>query len=348
MKYKYLCAVFIFLILTAFIGGCVNQFDGDTNDTLTDTDTNINTDTNIKTTETSEISSEEEPVSDKSNIIEIIVFDIGKADAIIITTENHTVMIDTGENKHGPAIANYFRSRKINKIDYMIITHFHKDHVGGARTILRNLTVNQVIVPDYGKESKQYNRFIQALNDRGVGKNILKETVKFTLDDVEFILYPSRQEYREYIDNIIPGEDNQNDDENENDDYDEDEAGENDGSEVKENDFSIVVSVKHGVNNFLFAGDAMAERIGELLATDDILETKYDFLKVPHHGKYNSRSLEFINAINPKYAVITCSFDKPADDRVVSALESIGADIYFTKNGDVCFISDGESLILFD
>jgi beta-lactamase superfamily II metal-dependent hydrolase len=261
--------------------------------------------------------------------LEIFIFGIGKADAIFITTKNHTVMIDTGENKHGPQIADYLFSRNITEIDYLIITHFHKDHIGGADTIIKNFKIGEVIVPNYGKDSKQYSQFAEAMREADIDETILTETMEFVLDDSKFTVYPSGQEYYYYGDT-------EDDEENEDD----------DDSSVNENNFSIAVSVNHGNNNFLFTGDAKSKRLKELLSIDDIINTEYTFLKVPHHGRYNKRSEEFIYAISPEYAVITCSIDSPADDKVINALEIYGVNIYFTSNGDVYCISDGNDLMV--
>jgi len=272
-------------------------------------------------------------IIDNSNALEIFIFGIGKADAILITTENHTVMIDTGENKHGPQIADYLFSHNIAEIDYLIITHFHKDHVGGADTIIRNFKIGEIIVPNYGKGSKQYNRFAEAMRESNIDETILTKTMEFILDNSKFTVYPSEQEYYYYGDSE-DGEDNEDE-------------GYNDEISVNENNFSIAVSVNHGNNNFLFTGDAKSKRLKELLSVDDIINTDYDFLKVPHHGRYNKRTAEFIHAISPKYAVITCSANSPADERVINALEEVGANIYFTSDGDIFCVSDGNDLTVF-
>jgi len=281
-------------------------------------------------------------------IMEILVFDTGKADAILITTENHAVMIDTGETKHGYEIADYLLSRDITAIDYLVITHFHKDHVGGASELINNLTVKETIMPNYLKESKQYERFINAMITSGLDRTVLKETLKFTLDNIEFTLYPSRQGYYEFRQTYETGNENEEDNAEDNG---EDEAGDIDIIDinditVKENDFSIVISVKHGNNNFLFTGDAMSERLGELLSTEEIADTDFSFLKIPHHGRYNKRSEEFIYTIRPEYAVITCSSDNPADKRIIASLKDIDAGIYLTQNGDVYCISNGKAITI--
>ena len=273
------------------------------------------------------------------NTIEVIAFDIGKADAILITSEEFAVLIDTGEERHGEQIVEYLLNRGITEIDYLIITHFHKDHVGGASTIINNLTVKEVIVPDYGKESKHYERFDSAIEDNGIERTILSETMDFIIDGVCFTVYPAWQEYYAF------GVNGANDDTMDEDDYENDYADEEE-TIPQENNFSIVVSVNHGKNNFLFTGDAKSKRLKELLSTGRIMNTRYDYLKVPHHGRYNKRSMEFIYAIAPRHAVITCSADYPADDKVVAALEMVGAEVFLTTGGNVWCESDGENLIL--
>ena len=266
---------------------------------------------------------------DASKRMEMTVFDVGKADAILITTENHTVLLDTGENKHGDEIAENILSRGITEIDYLVITHFHKDHVGGAAKIINRIPIKNVIVPDYGKESKHYDRFIKAMGETGTESVILRETMELVIDGAKFTVYPTSQEY--YFFRANDEDDTENEDESAQ-------------SIPEENNFSIAVSVNHGNNNFLFTGDAKSKRLKELLLTEGIAGTEYDFLKVPHHGRYNKRSQEFIYKIAPKYAVITCSSDNPADKRVVAALEDIGAQVFSTVSGDVFCVSDGETI----
>ena len=357
--YVFVCLSFICATLNMFIGGCSSQSnDTDNTDNIDITDnlpqsaiSSISSDDGVsnfieeESTETSDTSETTEPeptemekdfaidTDTEYGIMEIYVFDIGKADAILITTENHTVMIDTGENKHGAKIAEYLLSRDITEIDYLIITHFHKDHVGGADTIIRNFDVKEIIVPDYGKQSKQYAQFVSAMLTMNLKPNILTETTEFTLDNAIFTVYPPQLEYYDYSGDDANNEDVDNEDE----------------SISNENDFSIVISVTHGSNNFLFTGDAMDERLGELLSDEDIMTTAYDYLKVPYHGRYNERNIEFINAIKPQYAVITCSSDSSdgsGDERVVSALEEAGAEVYLTTNGNVYCVSNGDLMMI--
>ena len=266
------------------------------------------------------------PPHRESGIMEIYVFGLANADAILITTENYVVMIDTGENQHGRQIVSHLINENICHIDYLIITHFDRDHVGGAHTLVRYLDVRNIIVPNYGKESRHVERLEIAMANAGLEAVVLTETLRFTLDEAEFVIYPSGLEFFFFYD------------------IDDDEGGATDAP--RENDFSIVVSVAHGENNFLFTGDAMAVRLEELLEIDEIIDTDFDFLKAPHHGRHNRRSVQFINAISPRYSVITCCEERPADERVVTALEDVGAEVYFSKHGDVHVRCDGHYIVV--
>lgn len=280
------------------------------------------------------IKSDISPPTSSYGIMDIYIPDTGKADAILITTDNSAVMIDTGGSKNEQEIVDFLISHEITRIDYLIITHFHKDHIGGASAVINNIEVAEVIVPDYGKDSKQYNRFIEAMEDRKLESIILKETLKITLDSTVFTVYPGDQEYYDFSSSAY--------DENENNDGDDND----DSMDVKENNYSVAVSINHGNNNFLFTGDAKAKRLKELLLLENIKNTEYDFLKVPQHGRYNKFSVDFIGAVRPKYAAITCSFDMPADSRVVAALEAAGTDIYYTANGNIVCESNGNELTI--
>ena len=272
----------------------------------------------------------DKPVFD---MLEIYIFDAGKADAILIMTENYIIMIDTGENRHGEELVQALTDKNIGVIDYLILTHYHKDHIGGAHVIINNIRVKNIIVPNYGKESRHYDRLVNAVSDAGLESFILKEELSLTIDSAVFNLYPAQSEYYFYADS--------------DDDIDEDGDFEDEDEPVtNENNFSIVTSINHGANNFLFTGDAKAKRLREVLRTGSIMLKNYDFLKVPHHGGHNKRSQEFIYAISPDYAVITCSPEDMPDSRVIDALEDVGSEIFLTVHGGVYVKSDGNRIII--
>ena len=232
------------------------------------------------------------------------VLSVGKADAVILKTENHTVLIDTGNRGDGKDILNELGGEAI---DFLIITHFDKDHIGGAVKVINNAEIGEIISPKYKGAGDEYARYIKCLSENGKKQTILNVKRSFILDDVLFEIYPAKKNtYKE-----------------------------------SDNDYSIVISVTHGENKFLFAGDAEAERLAELPTQ---MNMAHNFLKVPHHGVLSDGSEEFLKSVDPEYAVITDSEDEPADVKVVEILESMGGEVYSTADGAVTVTSDGKSL----
>ncbi len=235
------------------------------------------------------------------------VLKAGQADAIIMQTRNHSIIIDSGEDDDGDEIVEYLQENNIANVDYIFITHFDKDHIGGFPEVMDNVTASNIIVPDYVGNNDEYAEYLKTIQDKGLKITALTEDTTFLLDDVLLeISVPKKQSYAE-----------------------------------GDNDFSLVISMTHGENTFLFAGDAEEGRLPEVLSE---FGKQYDFLKVPHHGKHNKNTKRFINTIKPKYAVVTDSEKNPASDKTTSLLESAGAEIYSTKNGDVSVVSDGKEI----
>ena len=238
----------------------------------------------------------------------IICFSAGKADAFLLTTENSAVIIDTGEKSFAKTFVNYMTEQGINKIDYLIISHFDKDHVGGAAGIIGSTEIQNVLQSNYGKDSSQYEKYVSALSEKSLEPVTVRETYTFSLDGAEYTVYPPLKE--EY---------------------------ENDPS----NNSSLIVSVKYGEKTFLFSGDAENERLYEFA---DMNNNDYDFLKVPYHGHYQENLESFLASVKANYAVITSSDEEPEDDKTVSLLQKYGAKVYLTRSGDVTVLCDGENI----
>lgn len=238
----------------------------------------------------------------------VTFFDVGKGDAILIETSGHQVMIDAGYDDTADAILGYLKEQSIDKLDYLVITHFDKDHVGGADRIIKEVETENVLQPDYESESGQYKEYVEAMIDEGIKPDVVTQTMKLSLDGVEFLIYPpQKKDYKE-----------------------------------EDNDFSLVISMTcgdklHGGKRVLFAGDCEKERLKELLIQKEF-ELSHDVLKVPHHGRKGKNSKEFLMAVSPKVAVITSSDEKPADDEICMILKKLGTDVYFTNEGTVTLV----------
>ena len=236
-------------------------------------------------------------------------FKAGKADAHLIWNSDLAILIDCGEKGFGKEIVDYMSKAGIKKLDMLIVTHFDKDHVGGAAKLLRSVPVDRVIQSNCIKESEEYSEYAEQLKALGKRGEILSERQSFRLGNAEVTIYPPmRQSY--------PDE--------------------------PSNNSSLITSVRYGSKSLLFAGDAEDLRMNEFIAREG--GRSYDFLKVPYHGHFQSRLGAFLNDVRPKIAVITSSDEIPEDRAVMKMLSDLGAETYLTRTAPVIVKCDGESI----
>lgn len=241
--------------------------------------------------------------------ISVTFFGVGKGDAILVETRNCCMLIDSGYDDTAGVILDYLEREGIGRLDYMLITHFDKDHVGGADRVLEVVEVGEVLQPDYESDAKQYREYVETMEEMKIESRRVTETLYLALDEAELLVYPpQRQNYEE-----------------------------------EDNDFSLVVSMRYGEKSFLFAGDSEKERLKELLNQQEF-PLAHDLLKVPHHGKAEKNSEEFFQAVMPEMAVITCSEDKLPDQEILLFLEQLGAKIYLSTEETITFFCNGEKL----
>ncbi len=241
--------------------------------------------------------------------LEVHFFDAGKADAILLTTENSAVLIDAGEKGFGKTILAYLEEKGVEKLDCLIVTHFDQDHVGGAAKVINSIEVGAVLQSNCPKDSEEYEKYVKALSSAEIEPVTVRETYEFALDGVSYAVDPPKKS--EY---------------------------DSDGS----NNSSLIVTAQNGENRFLFMGDAQTERLAEFLDTNT---STCDVLKVPHHGKDEPLLEELLKSTEPVYAVITSSDDEPESAAVVEALERAGAEVLLTRAGAVTLRSDGATLL---
>ena len=238
----------------------------------------------------------------------VYCFKAGKADAFLFYTKNSAVLIDAGESGCGKAIVKYCSERGITKIDCMIVTHFDKDHVGGARKVLETLNVARVLQSSVPKDSGAYDKYLEALKSTNMTAETVREKTTFTLDGVSYTVLPPESDV-----------------------YDEDDT----------NNASLITEIVHGNVSMLFTGDARTARIAEYLKTEP---GTFDLLKMPHHGEYMKELKKLMARVRPAYAVITSSLQEPEEDKTVSLLKNYSTEIFNTKQAPVIITSDGSTI----
>ena len=231
-------------------------------------------------------------------------FQAGAADSFLLTTANASLLIDCGEADDGEAIVTYLKAHGIDKLDYLVVTHFDKDHVGGAADVLGAIKVERVLQSNHPKDAEAYYSYVEALAEAGIEAETVTKELSFTLDGVQYKVNPPAGGYEH----------------------------------DKSNNSSLILSAVNGDDRLLFMGDAEDERIAEFLTLG---WGTFDFLKVPHHGREGELSTKLFESVRPKIAIITSSEDEPEDEEVVTALKDVGAEVYLTRERAVVIESEG-------
>ena len=250
-------------------------------------------------------------IAEEAEPLRVIFMDVGKGDCILISKGGTYVLIDAGYAETAADAAALMRQEGVERLDAMILTHYDKDHVGGATEILDSFPVGQIYLPGYQGEGKYYETLVYAVQKRGLPAEKVTEDVSFTLAGVRYDIFATKLSY-------IPGED---------------------GKEGNDNDVSLVVAAAYGADAYLFAGDIEQAGIESYLAAG---HGTYDVVKMPHHGQNEKNSDDFIGQVQMKIAVITDSEEEAVKKKMRKQLAAVGAEVYCSsENGRITVTSDG-------
>lgn len=248
------------------------------------------------------------PADETSRSVIITALNVGKADCFVICSPETVTVIDTGTEESAGYVEMYLNEQGITRIDTLILTHYDRDHVGGADKLIKHYTIGKVYTTSYiAKESDDIDQYTKALTAKHLTPAAVKTETTLTQDGVTWQLFPpEKDDYKKDI----------------------------------SNNSSLVVRMTYGKASALFAGDAQKARINELLAIDGL---RSDILKMPHHGGWEKNLDDLLDHVQPEYAILTGSDDEPEDEKTLSLLEEYGVEAYSTRSGNVTFITDGTS-----
>ncbi|MDR0797852.1 MAG: MBL fold metallo-hydrolase [Nitrososphaerota archaeon] len=247
-----------------------------------------------------------------SSTLQVVFFDVGQADCILLQTDSHNMLIDAGNLGQDKLVLNYLAEYGVTDLDYLVATHPHADHIGSMPSVVRAMnSVGTVIMPDKTHTTKNYENLINAIDEKGVPVTIPKAGDVFEMGNaVITVIAPNSAVYNDL------------------------------------NDYSVVLRVDFGNTVFLFTGDADTKSENEQLANG--LSLKADVLKVGHHGSRTSSIQKYLDAVAPSYAVIFCGADNTyghPHKESWTRLIGTGATIYRTdENGTIVFVTDGETI----
>lgn len=242
--------------------------------------------------------------------------DVGQGDSIFIQlSSGENILIDAGEVDKGEVVLNYLRAHQVEKIDYLIATHPHSDHIGGMKTIVDTLEIGKVYMPRTSHTTQTYENLLLSIKNKGLKISEAKAGVKLDTDDSfpAFFVAPQGAGYESL------------------------------------NDYSAVLKLSYKNHSFLFTGDAEDVSGKEILASN--IDIKAQVLDAPHHGSSNSAlDKEFLQAVSPQIAVISLGQDNSyghPHEEILHLLDSAGVKVYRTDiHGNIVIISDGEQIVI--
>lgn len=243
--------------------------------------------------------------------LKIHYIDVGQGDSELIQENGQNMLIDTGTNESANSLVSYLHSQNIKKIDYLVLTHPHEDHIGGADAVVKNFDIGTIYMNNKSTNTKTYRDTLSAISEKGLKINSPVLGTTFKVGDADCIIY---------------GPVNPND--------------------KDLNTYSIVIKLTFGKNKFLFTGDA------QISNEEGMIKNGYDLaadvLKVGHHGSHTSTSQEFLNAVNPRYAVISVGkgndYGHPHAE-TMDRLKAKGVIVYRTDEaGTIVCTSDGNNI----
>ena len=258
--------------------------------------------------------------------LEVVFLDVGAGDSIFIRTQSgKTVLIDGGGEKgkleNEPDIGEkivipFLLDSGVTKLDLVVATHGHGDHIQGLYTVLKELKVENVILPDYN-EADEFDKFKNICRDRNIKITYCNEGDNITLDK------------ETYIKVLNPPLDSSNM-----------EIGK---SSLNNN--SLVLKLNYKNVKMLFTGDIEKEAEELLVKSMQKADAEVHVLKVPHHGSATSSTINFIELVKPKVAIMTVgknNYGHPAE-AVLKRYTDIEARVFRTDlNGAVIIRSNGK------
>ena len=243
---------------------------------------------------------------------EIHFIDVGQGDGMLVRTPEGDVVIDAGPSSSEDDFVEYLRAQKVSTIEYLVLTHPHSDHIGGADAVLEEFDVKRVILPDTDCTTSVYMKVMSLIEKEGSEVIISKVMESYSLGAFKMpVRAPNGIDYEGY------------------------------------NNYSVVIRAEYGDTSVLFTGDAEKISEKEMLQSVPLDMIDCDILKVGHHGSSTSTIQSFFSIVSPKYAVISCAknneYGHPHKEtnKTLSELTQSG-NVYRTDiSGNIVFTTNG-------
>lgn len=242
--------------------------------------------------------------------IKIHYLDVDQGDSIFIELPNkETMLIDAAEKEYGKKIITYIKNLKYDRINYVVATHPHTDHIGGMEDIINKFNIDKIYMPKALTTTKTYSSLLDTIKNKNLTINRAKAGVTILNEkdlNIE-IISPTNDEYEDL------------------------------------NNYSAVIKIEYKGKKFLFMGDAEKEIENHLN-----IKEKIDVIKVGHHGSDTSSTKKFIKNINPSIAIISVGKDNTynhPNEKIIKRYKDNNTQVYRTDvSGTITVSYDGDEI----
>lgn len=245
-----------------------------------------------------------------NNRLIIHFIDVGQGDSVLIQINDKTLLVDSGPDKKA---FSYLKKLGVKKLDYVICTHPHDDHLGGMPYIIKNIPIGTFYSPKITNTTESFKNMIQSLHSKNLKIIPASAGIQLNLEkNVNIIMFsPNNNYYKEL------------------------------------NNYSIVFKLTYLNTSFLFTGDA------EIVNEEEMLNNGYNLasnvIKIGHHGSISSSSKNFLKEVNPSIAVISCGkgndYGHPHKDTLLKLKEQDISIFRTDIDGTTILESDGYKIM---
>ena len=254
-----------------------------------------------------EISQEEICTPNVDGVLILTMIDCGQGDSFLFSQNGKTALVDCGTRSSGKDVVKYLKENGISHLDYVFGTHPHDDHMGGMYEVITNFDIGLIIIPKIEEGKVLTNWYLQLTNEIAIGGyNYQYAEVgnEYTLGDAVIRVIGQMQEPNNL------------------------------------NNYSTVMKVSFGNMDIIMTGDAEKSVENEILQSVEILDA--EILKLGHHGSDTSTSDEFLDAISPQYALISCAIGNKYNHPTVETMEKLkirGVKVYRTDESGTVILT---------
>ena len=239
--------------------------------------------------------------------LNIIYFYVGQADCILVMHNDSTMLIDSGNSADGDNVINAIKTLGVEKLDVVVGTHVHEDHIGCMSDIIDNFEIGKFYLPYNATSTTSfYKRLLKSLTAKNMGIDEATIGEKFNIGNAECEIM--------MVDNSDP---------------------------ENINEESIALELRYGAQKYLFMGDAEVKN-EKARVWEDV-----DVLKVGHHGSNTSSSEDFLKQVKPEISIISVGKDNSyglPKKKIINRLKKYNSIIYRTdEDGTIQLVSDGNT-----